>query len=1041
MSTMNKGIKMGLLKNQISTQKRMNNNQNTNKDKMKKIVNSFNQGVLNKKQNIFKTSKNSPEKFLFENSKNLKTKLSNGNVNSINNSKNKNNNNNNNNNITNSKQIEKNVENLLKRKIIKIQEKKSITQANTNNNSINLSNNTMNHTITTNSLNNYLIQTNYISKMKNKISLDNSLKIKKESNSQKRSNSIVDDEKYYYYANSSKDKNNNYYNQYINSSSYKQYSNIKSTFNHIISKNNNNSNKNVIIPGHMKNSSLFSSTLNILYKPKNYDKIKFENKVISKTSNTSRKNSNEKRSSDNSYLKNYNLDNKNEHIKVNSNYYHNNFLIKNDRVKIEDKNNDIKKKKVKDNIDNGIKYNKNILVAYSKENSNSVSKNQSKNNSKDNILVSSQRKMNNENKKIKEKKIENIIYSKNKNQKESNEKNINNINNLNNKNKKPQEQKIKNNIKNNNNSKIINKGIKKDPKQEIKKEKDQKKLENKKQDCDIENEENLNDSFLSFLNSNLDINQNINSNITNTNTLNESYDSVQSYLKENGKYSSYNHDMEIISSYIKKFYQKNKKYPSTKMKFYKYGRLLGNGAFGKVNLSLHVLTGRLVAIKSINKTKLINERHKAKIQLETSIMKSLSSSNYIVKIYETYQTKKHFCIVMEYICAGDLLSYIKKRSKLNESIAKFIFKQIILSLQYIHSKNIVHRDIKLDNILIDLNNNIKICDFGVSKKISNNDKMFEQCGTPAYIAPEILKDKGYEGFSVDIWSCGVVLYAMLSGTVPFKGNNLNELDDLIIKGKFNVINDISNDAKHLIKCLLEVDPKKRITINNILNHPWLINVDVTNNKNYNLFTNAEKVLLAKSNVDYRDINNKNDMVEYFDLRNLDTSEEIGNKNINSKSLILAPFNSSMTNDKENEYDYNNKSLIIKNNVIKFSAKVKELNRNYELNNNGEIDNGIVISPKDSFDDKKKDNDISPYNYNGSYYSKIHSKPFSANNELEEGFSSRRENNKNESFFNENVLNELNELGYNKDYVKECILKNEINYATTSYYLLNKYYNE
>ena len=120
---MNKGRKMGLLKNQINTQKRMSNIQNSNKDKMKNIVNSFNQGILNKKQNIFKTSKNSPEKFLIENSKNLKTKLSNGNINSINNSKNINNNNNNN--ITNSKQIEKNVENLLKRKIIKIQEKKA----------------------------------------------------------------------------------------------------------------------------------------------------------------------------------------------------------------------------------------------------------------------------------------------------------------------------------------------------------------------------------------------------------------------------------------------------------------------------------------------------------------------------------------------------------------------------------------------------------------------------------------------------------------------------------------------------------------------------------------------------------------------------------------------------------------------------------------------------------------------------------------------------------------------------------------------------
>ncbi len=532
-------------------------------------------------------------------------------------------------------------------------------------------------------------------------------------------------------------------------------------------------------------------------------------------------------------------------------------------------------------------------------------------------------------------------------------------------------------------------------------------------------------------------------------TLNESYDSVQSILKENGKFTQYNRDMETISQYIKKYYKKNNKYPTTKMKFYKYGRLLGKGAFGKVNLSLHTLTGRLVEIKTINKTKLINERQKAKIQLETSIMKILSSSNYIVKIYETFQTQKHFCIVMEYICAGDLLSYIRKRSKLTEQIAKFIFKQIILSLQYIHNHNIIHRDIKLDNILIDLNNNIKICDFGVSKKISLNDKMYEQCGTPAYIAPEILKNKGYEGFSVDIWSAGVVLYAMLSGTVPFKGNNLNELHDLIMKGKFNIINDISNDAKHLIKNLLEIEPKKRISIQNILNHPWLVNVDVVNTKNYNLFTNAERVLLTKSNVDYRDINNKDDIIENFDLKNLDTGEETENKNINTKSIILAPFNSSMS-EEENKYiinntkiknsedDYNNKELIIKNNVIKFSVKVKELNRNYELNNNGEIDNGVVISPNDSHEKKKENNDISPYN--GSYYSKIQSKPFSPFNEMEEGLSSRRENkdDKNNNTINDKALSELCELGYNKKYVVDCINKNDINYATAGYYLLDKF---
>ena len=119
--------------------------------------------------------------------------------------------------------------------------------------------------------------------------------------------------------------------------------------------------------------------------------------------------------------------------------------------------------------------------------------------------------------------------------------------------------------------------------------------------------------------------------------------------------------------------------------------------------------------------------------MEKSIMKTLSSSDYIVKMFETYETKKHICIVMEYICAGDLLSYIKKRSKLTEPIAKFIFKQIILAIQYIHNHNIVHRDIKLDNILIDLDNKIKICDFGVSKRINHNEIMYEQCGTPTYI--------------------------------------------------------------------------------------------------------------------------------------------------------------------------------------------------------------------------------------------------------------------------------------------------------------------
>ena len=594
-----------------------------------------------------------------------------------------------------------------------------------------------------------------------------------------------------------------------------------------------------------------------------------------------------------------------------------------------------------------------------------------------------------------------------------------------------------------------NKSIEKDFDKSQDKNENEKKINKKEErDKDLSCSENEKDDLLTYVNKNIDY---IKSNVLNNTDLTESNDSITSSLKESGKFASYNRDMEIISNYIQKYYKKNKKYPTTKMKFYKYGRLLGKGAFGKVNLCLHVLTGRLVAIKSINKEKISNERRKQKIKLETKIMKRLSKSNNIVKIFETYETKKHFCIVMEYICAGDLLSYIKKRNKLQEPVAKFIFKQIILALKFIHENNIVHRDIKLDNILIDLDNNIKICDFGVSKIVNKGDIMLEQCGTPAYIAPEILLNKGYEGFGVDIWSAGVVLYAMLSGTVPFKGNDIKELHNSIITGNYQQIKDISKEASHLLNNILEVDPSKRITTENILNHPWLIDVDLNFWKNQNLFTNAEYVLLAKSNVDYRKIENKEDMIENFDIRNLDTTDENINKNIKTKSFILAPFNTSKSNKENPEIntdsihieeitDFNNPDLKILNGVIKYMAKVKDLNRNYELNNNQEIDNGIVILPNESDEKNKKENDniITPVNRSDSNSKKI-SKYISPQNEVDDNYKNKdKEKEKDKDEINIKALETLENLGYDKKYVKECIYKNHFNYATASYRLIVKY---
>ena len=1115
-------MNFGLKKNQINFNtlkaKKIKTIQQTSlntleRDSMRNIVSSFRKGIILNKINKskYKTSKNSPEKVYIEKPKPIQNKVNPSNVNNNFNKVKINSN------II-SNQNDKNMENILKKKMIKLKEKKAITSNNTlNNNTFSLSNKNIynNNKINFNnsgSIKNYIPKSNYIKK-KSKMTIETSTKNSIYSNFQKRSNSSIDDdEKNSIYSNS--EKNSYLYTKNINlsSSSSKQYVNVKNNFNTIQNKSNN-----LILQSHLKNSSVFTSNFHTLYKPKYLSKspkfkfINAMNKFSYPSQGNSRKNSIEK-----DIMMNNNISHSNIHIKINNkivnNYFNfNNKNKNNNNNNNNNKNNNFSKSEKKNDIffDKKFKSNQKSYVSPNGVNFNNFIKTKlnSQNNSKENIFNkfmfpeskkltlletllnshkiikkkekichtenTSLRKNSSSNYKIQKTKVLNSNEMKidksdreinNKsNDNKQNEKNINstrikktkekiNYNLIKQKEKEIKEKKEKEKEKNEQKTeKTIEKKpietqekkldkLEKQSSKENEKEKEsgkkQKKQKNKIPDHDLETPENLKDTLLNYINSNLDQ--------INTQNLNESNDSIQSYT--NQKYIQYSKDKEIISSYIKNFFSKNGYYPKTKMKFYKYGRLLGKGAFGKVNLCLHILTGRLVAIKSINKTKIISERQKKKIQIETSIMKTLSSSNYIVKMFETYETEKHICIVMEYISAGDLLSYIKKRSKLNENIAKYIFKQIILAIQYIHNNNIVHRDIKLDNILIDLDNKIKICDFGVSKKIiNNNDLMFEQCGTPTYIAPEILKNKGYEGFGVDIWSSGVVLYAMLSGTVPFKGNDLNELHDYILKGKYNEIYDISKNASHLLKNILEIDPKKRICINDILNHPWLIDVNVNDNLSYNLFTNAEKILLNKSNVDYRDINNKDDMIENFDIRNLDTEEEIENKNIITKSYILAPFNSSIIyndNDDFNIFDNSiidnfSNELLINNNIIKFSVKVKELNRIYELNNNGEIDNGVVISMDSN--EKNFYNNISPSPYNiGSYNSKGQSKPFSPVNELDENLIYKKEKKDYKKEIVEEALNDIAKLGYLKPYVRECLNSNEKNYATTCYFLIVKY---
>ncbi|KAM4724259.1 MAP/microtubule affinity-regulating kinase 3a isoform 11-T12 [Anableps anableps] len=252
---------------------------------------------------------------------------------------------------------------------------------------------------------------------------------------------------------------------------------------------------------------------------------------------------------------------------------------------------------------------------------------------------------------------------------------------------------------------------------------------------------------------------------------------------------------------------------------YRLLKTIGKGNFAKVKLARHILTGREVAIKIIDKTQL-NPNSLQKLFREVRIMKILNHPN-IVKLFEVIETERTLYLVMEYASGGEVFDYLVAHGRMKEKEARAKFRQIVSAVQYCHQKHIVHRDLKAENLLLDADMNIKIADFGFSNEFTLGNKLDTFCGSPPYAAPELFQGKKYDGPEVDVWSLGVILYTLVSGSLPFDGQNLKELRERVLRGKYRIPFYMSTDCENLLKRFLVLNPTKRGTLEQIMKDRWI----------------------------------------------------------------------------------------------------------------------------------------------------------------------------------------------------------------------------
>lgn len=259
---------------------------------------------------------------------------------------------------------------------------------------------------------------------------------------------------------------------------------------------------------------------------------------------------------------------------------------------------------------------------------------------------------------------------------------------------------------------------------------------------------------------------------------------------------------------------------------YTIDKTIGQGTFGKVKLATHTSTNQPVAVKILEKNKICDVADVERVSRELHILKLIRHPN-IIQLYEVnftqiIETPKKLYLIMEFADGGELFDFIVAKTRIKEPLACRLFQQLVMGIEYIHKLGVVHRDLKPENLLLDNKNNIKIVDFGLSNTYQPHETLKTACGSPCYAAPEMIAGNKYEGLKADLWSSGVILFAMVCGYLPFEDQDTSKLYKKILAGDFDIPSFVSKGAKDLIQKILNTDPEQRIDIEGVKNHSWFL---------------------------------------------------------------------------------------------------------------------------------------------------------------------------------------------------------------------------